>query len=100
MLMPNRWTAAGGFVVLPAAVLTGAGPRTDTARPVPAATTATVDLPAVPATVACGDLVGHDLTAVPGAPTRLDSATVVPAGTGVPQPTVPSGATPAPSTSN
>ena len=44
------------------------------------------DLAVVPAAKACADLLTGDYTGIPGAPTKLDSATVVPAGPGVPQP--------------
>jgi feruloyl esterase len=94
----RRWsTAAGGIVAAIAAAAftmvfqgsaaavptatTAAAPAGATTAAAPAgATTAAAtaaNLAAVPAAVACADIVNHDLRGIAGAPTRLDSAVAV-----------------------
>lgn len=91
MLKPKAWTALGGLAVLAVVGLTGATPGTAAAPSVQTAA-AVIDVPVanlslVPGAIACADLVAHDFTGIPGAPTRIDTATVEPSAPGsAPQP--------------
>ena len=95
----RRWAVAGGGVaVLIAAALTftlpggavaayprAAGAAGQSATQSQSAAGSTT-VASIPAAVSCADIVGHDLRGTAGAPTRLDSAALVPASAGVAQP--------------
>src|SRR3954452_10039709 len=76
---------AGGLTSAGADPLTDSPPNSSTSgTPTPANPTDS-DLAAVPAAVACTDLVRHEFTDIEGAPTRIDSATIVAGDPSVPQ---------------
>src|SRR5690242_18268745 len=94
MMSRRSWAAAVGTAVATVLAVTAAAQASNAGAPASAASAvraavapaAVASLPAVSATTRCADLVGRDFRGVRGAPTRLDSATEVPAGGAVAQP--------------
>src|ERR1700712_3631881 len=78
--------AAASLVFVGTSAAASTGPALPAAIPAPTSSTPALEtLPVIPAAVGCAKLLAGDYTGIAGAPTRLDTATVVPAGPTNPQ---------------